>query len=94
MGMKDPKPTYSHFVSRIRDLYPQFSYLHVVESRVDDISGVDPGANSNDFIRKIWQPKPYIAAGGFTRDLAMQASDKTGELVAFGRSYISNVRPI
>lgn len=85
--MKDPQPTFSHFVSRVHDLYPQFSYIHVIEPRIE----ADPGTDSNDFLRKIWQPKPFIAAGGFNRDLAMTSAKSPGELVAFGRSYIANV---
>jgi NADPH2 dehydrogenase len=46
---------------------------------------------SNDFLREIWQPRPFISAGNYTRESAMRAADETGELVAFGRSFISNV---
>lgn len=47
---------------------------------------------SNDFLRAIWKDKPYISAGGFTRDIAIKDADERGELIAFGRYYISNVR--
>lgn len=47
---------------------------------------------SNDFIRAIWSPRPFISAGGFTRDLAIEAADTKGELIAFGRHFIANAR--
>lgn len=94
MKMKDPKPTFSYLVSRVSELYPSLSYLHVVEPRLagpyDDDSSVE-GAESSDFLREIWSPKTYISAGGYTRRSATQRSDETGELIAFGRMFISNV---
>ena len=57
---------------------------------------------SNDFLRRIWVPnssaqRAYIAAGGFSRETAIQATESdqcpgtSRELVAFGRKYIANV---
>ncbi len=46
---------------------------------------------SNDFIREIWRPRPLISAGGYDRDLALQEAESTGDLIAFGRYFISNV---
>ena len=47
---------------------------------------------SNDFIRTIWAPRPLISAGGYNRDLALEVADQKGDLIAFGRHFISNVR--
>lgn len=51
---------------------------------------------SNDFLRKIWAPRAFISAGGYTRDTAMKRADETGEMIAFGRWFIANVlrRPL
>ena len=46
---------------------------------------------SNDFIREIWGPRPIISAGGYDRDLAIEFADTKGDLIAFGRYFISNV---
>lgn len=47
---------------------------------------------SNDFIRKLWLPRPLITAGRFTRESAIaRAEEMPGELPAFGRLFISNV---
>jgi NADPH2 dehydrogenase len=92
MKMKDPKPTFSYLVSRVSELYPELSYLHVVEARfAGDDDGSAEGAESSDFLREIWSPKTYVSAGGYTRQSAMRQSDETGELIAFGRMFISNV---
>ena len=92
MGMKDPKPTFVHLVTHIRDLYPRFAYLHVVEPGIVGAQGLQAAEiDSNDFLREIWFPKPFISAGGFTAETATEVSNRTGELIAFGRLYIANV---
>lgn len=91
--MQDPIPTFSYFVSQIKKEHPDLSYIHVVEPRIDGIetpSQEEYSDLSNDFLRKIWAPKPYIAAGAFTRVTAMEAADEKGDIVAFGRYFISN----
>lgn len=82
--MKDPNPTFAHLVTRISELYPNFSYLHVVESR-------DPILDSSDFLRNIWSPRQYISNLGYTRESAIAAADKNGDLISFGQLFISNV---
>jgi len=52
MGMKDPLPTFTGFVERIRDAHPNFAYIHVIEDRANDTS---------DALRKIWGDLPSIA---------------------------------
>jgi NADPH2 dehydrogenase len=82
-------------VSELHKRHPNLAYLHVIEPRVmgtgDRIEGAR-AAESNDFLREIWNDKPWISAGGFTRDNAIKHADERGELVAFGRYYTSNVR--
>ncbi|KAG5639251.1 hypothetical protein DXG03_003795 [Asterophora parasitica] len=90
MRMADPVPQFTHVVTALRDAHPSLAYLHVVEPRVSGTEDVEHQAHeSNDFIRTIWQGKPYITAGGHTRDSAVEAGER-GELVAFGRLYTSN----
>lgn len=51
------------------------------------------GIQSNDFLRKIWAPRKFMSAGGFTKDLAADATNANpNELIAFGRHFIANVR--
>lgn len=94
MGMKDPKPTFAYLVQQIKHLHPSFAYIHVVEPRIfggNDGDEVYPGA-SNDFLREIWSPKRFITAGGYGSKLevAFSAAEKhEGELVAFGRYFLS-----
>ncbi|KAH9945561.1 hypothetical protein B0H21DRAFT_433960 [Amylocystis lapponica] len=92
MRMDDPIPTFSHFVTRLAELHPDLAYLHVVDPRVtgDWDNLVVNEEDSNDFIRKIWAPRPLISAGGFTREKAIASAEETGDLIAFGRLYISN----
>lgn len=45
MGMKDPIPTFSYFVRRLKELYPDFAFVHLVEPRVDGTTSreIQPG---------------------------------------------------
>ncbi|KAI0333589.1 FMN-linked oxidoreductase [Cubamyces sp. BRFM 1775] len=91
MRMKDPIPTFSYLVTRLRELYPDLAYLHVVEPGVmGGWDGEQGGDDSNDFIRELWLPRPLISAGRYTRETAIARAEKTGELIAFGRPFISN----
>ncbi|KAL1675444.1 hypothetical protein EV122DRAFT_281097 [Schizophyllum commune] len=96
INMPDPKPTFGYLATQLRDRYPRFAYLHVVEpgtsaAFVADPSQYDQDA-SNDFLRKIWDPKtrPFISAGGYTRETAIAAAEEKGDLVAFSKLYIAN----
>ncbi|KAL7283668.1 hypothetical protein ACG7TL_003104 [Trametes sanguinea] len=91
MRMEDPIPTFSYLVTRLREQFPDLSYLHVIEPGVG--GGSDIGfekEDSNDFIRHMWFPRPFISAGRYTSETAIQRAEKTGELIAFGRLFISN----
>ncbi|KAJ8522236.1 hypothetical protein ONZ45_g1185 [Pleurotus djamor] len=94
MRMEDPKPTFSYLVSQLRDKFPDLAYLHVAEPRVSlgleerDESTI-PVEEENDFMRKIWAPKPVITAGGMNRELAIATADR-GDIVAVGRPFTSN----
>jgi NADPH2 dehydrogenase len=94
MGMEDPLPTFTTFIERIRDVHPNFAYIHVVEPRVDGIVELDltdeNRAQSNEVLRKIWGDRPYIAAGGMNGATAVNMVEKYGGLVAFGRHFIAN----
>jgi 2,4-dienoyl-CoA reductase-like NADH-dependent reductase (Old Yellow Enzyme family) len=90
----NPVSVFSHLVEELRRRHPNFGYLHVIESRVQGIFDRDDRAveqESNDFLRVIWAGKPWISAGGFSRDNAIKQADEKRELVAFGRYFTSNV---
>jgi len=93
MGMSDPVPTFAALAIFIRDRYPDFAYVHVIEPRIDGVTLREARVHeSNNFLRDIWEPRPFISAGGYGRDDAIFAAQKKGDLVAFGRHFISNVR--
>ncbi len=92
--MEDPIPTFSYLVKEIGQRHTDLAYLHVIEPRVNGTRSREgePGpGESNDFIRELWAPRRLISAGGYTRELAMKVADENGELIAFGRYFISNV---
>ena len=92
MRMEDPKPTFTHFVSQVKERFPNLAYLHAVEPRVIGPEDHEcDESESNDFLRKIWGDKVFISAGGHTPQIAAETVSKFGGLVAFGRHYIANV---
>jgi len=93
MGMQDPKPTFATLFTHLRDTHPDMAYLHVVEPRISGDSYCDVHAHeSNDFLREIWKPRPFMSAGGYNKEQAIEAAESTGDLIGFGRLFISNVR--
>ncbi|KAJ7819683.1 hypothetical protein B0H14DRAFT_2835769 [Mycena olivaceomarginata] len=83
-------PHLSYVVSELAACHPSLAYLHLVEPRVNGNVPREPGEHeSNDVFRALWAPRRFVRAGGFTRGDALEAGEE-GDLVAFGRFYISN----
>ena len=100
MKTPDSRPTFAYLATALRDKHPKLAYLHVIESRVARVPDLDSDAEGdNDFLREIWsggesgEERVFIAAGGYNRETALRTAEEMGGLVAFGRLYISNVRP-
>ncbi|EPQ51534.1 FMN-linked oxidoreductase [Gloeophyllum trabeum ATCC 11539] len=91
MGMANPKPTFTYVIRSIKELFPNFAYIHVTEPRIygNTDREVVPAGESNDFVYDLWLPKPLVIAGGFTRELALEAAARGNVIVAFGRYFIS-----
>ncbi len=94
MRMDDPVPTFSHFVTKLSELYSDMAYIHVVEPRVLGSSD-DPDAlphETLDFLRNIWKPRPFISAGGYrSAEEMVEVAESKGDIIAMGRYFISNV---
>jgi len=92
MRMKDPKPTFTYLVQQLVERYPDLAYLHLVEPRLQTLEVLShiPAYEENSFIREIWSPRPFITCGGFNREGALKAAEDTGDLIAFGRLFMSN----
>ena len=65
------------------------AYLHAIEPHVT--GGEADNMDSNDFLRKIWGDKAFIATGGYNPQTVMETVNTKGGLIAFGRHYIANV---
>ncbi|OSD00683.1 FMN-linked oxidoreductase [Trametes coccinea BRFM310] len=91
MKMPDPIPTFTYLLARLSVDHPNLAYVHVVEPGISGASDCSlREGESNEFIRNIWLPRPLISAGGYTRDKALQVAEETGQLIAFGRAFVSN----
>ena len=101
--MKDPIPTYTYLIHQIIQRHPDLAYLHTTEQPLE--SAQKPNATSdafisegtsNDFIRELWSAygtngRRLITAGGYTRETGMRVAQRKGDLIAYGRLFISNV---
>lgn len=91
MRMDDPVPTFTYLAKELVKRYPSLAYLHVIEPRMSGAVDREARADeSNDFLRDIWRPRPLISAGGYTRDTALKVAEEKGDIIAFGRYFISN----
>ncbi|KAF8506296.1 putative NADPH2 dehydrogenase chain OYE2 [Hysterangium stoloniferum] len=86
MRMADPIPQFTHVITSIRDAYPNFAYIHLIEP---DLDRNPDDTGSNDPFRALWAPRPFFSANGYTPENAEMAANK-GDIVAFGRYFISN----
>ncbi|TFK62756.1 NADH:flavin oxidoreductase/NADH oxidase, partial [Pluteus cervinus] len=92
MRMKDPIPQFTHYATQLKERFPKLAYLHVVEPRIagTETIKVEVPNESNDFLRKIWSPGVVISAGGYTRESAIRTTEEKGDVIGFGRYFISN----
>ncbi|KAF8747497.1 oxidoreductase, partial [Rhizoctonia solani] len=98
MRMKNPIPTFAYLVSEIAQRHPELAYLHFVEpvvsgpndakDQVHDVGSATP--NTNEFARVIWQPRPFLSAGGFTAQSAFVEAETRDTGVVMGRYFIAN----
>ncbi|KAK7033510.1 hypothetical protein VNI00_012732 [Paramarasmius palmivorus] len=102
MRMEDPKPQFAHLVTEIKKAHPTLAYIHAVEPRINGQENIleIPKGWDNDFIREIWSLSPggndtedgrrLISAGNHDLETGQQFADKYGDLIAYGRRFISN----
>ncbi|KAI5824147.1 NADH:flavin oxidoreductase/NADH oxidase [Schizophyllum commune Tattone D] len=89
MGMKEPEPQFSYFVEQLKTRHPNLAYLHLVEAREHSVM-VEEAQQSNDYLRKIWAPRPLVSCGAYSRKLAFEVADTKGDIIAVGRPFVSN----
>ncbi|KAJ7701964.1 hypothetical protein B0H17DRAFT_1157687 [Mycena rosella] len=93
MAMEDLIPTFSHLIPELAVRHPTLAYLHLVEPRIEGGATREESSvgahESNDTLRALWAPRPFIRAGGFSREGALVAAE-SGDLIAFGRLFIAN----
>lgn len=90
MRERDPVTTFSYLIRSLKERHPDLAYIHVIEPTPQS---TDDAANppSNDFARAIWQPGVFLSADGHTRESAFKAAKERGDVVVFGKWFISNV---
>ncbi|KDQ09260.1 hypothetical protein BOTBODRAFT_137897 [Botryobasidium botryosum FD-172 SS1] len=86
MRMADPLPDFKYLVRQIVDRHPNLAYLHLIEP--DDKSG--SSSDSNEILRKMWQPRPYLANGQYDAQSGLKAAEELDVAAVYGRWFISN----
>lgn len=82
MEDETPVETFSYLTSELQKRHPNLAFLHFMQSRLDEDSLVP--------YRNIWKG-PFISNGySNAEETAINLAEKTGDLIAFGRSFISN----
>ncbi|KAF8890970.1 hypothetical protein BD779DRAFT_1671106 [Infundibulicybe gibba] len=94
MGMRDPVEQFTHLIAALAQAHTDLAYIHLTEPRVvGNLSRVPHAHESNDVFRAAWAPRRVISAGGYDRTTAIKAVEEHGDLIAFGRDFISNASP-
>jgi 2,4-dienoyl-CoA reductase-like NADH-dependent reductase (Old Yellow Enzyme family) len=83
-----PVKTISYLISQLQQRWPKLTYVHFMQQRTADNMEEDYAA----VYRFLWEG-PVISSG-FSSSLSMEHAtnhaEKTGDLIAFGRTFISN----
>ncbi|WVQ73306.1 hypothetical protein IAR50_002874 [Cryptococcus sp. DSM 104548] len=96
MRMDKPLDTFVPFVEALAKAQPELAYVHSVEGRglgtpEDEWYVQDDLAPIREAVLSKSKSTKFIAAGGFTRDSAIEHAEKyPNDLVTFGRYFISN----
>lgn len=79
-----------YLMSEIAKRFPKLAYIHAIEPR-KYWSGhkLVSSEQNTSFLQKYWKG-PFITAGGYDPETAVQAANERGVLVAFGRNFIAN----
>ena len=84
------KSTFSYVVENIKAKHPALSYIHLVASANPGSEGFKNPADE-DFLHKIWAPRPFIITGGFDRDSGLKTAEETGQIIGYARHFTANV---
>jgi 2,4-dienoyl-CoA reductase-like NADH-dependent reductase (Old Yellow Enzyme family) len=89
---ENPYETWTVLTKKIQEQHPRLAYLHFVEPRTSVYT--DNNITTTDTLdpfRNEWKG-PFISAGGYTYDRhsAFDVAERTGNLVAFGRTFVAN----
>jgi len=85
MRMKEPVETFGYLITQLRDQFPSLAYIHLINPELP----VQPG-ESNDFALKIWGDRPFLSAGGYDPESAVNEVEKNGGAVAIAKWFLSN----
>ncbi|KAI0820031.1 NADH:flavin oxidoreductase/NADH oxidase [Trametes gibbosa] len=89
MREANPVPTFTYLVEQYKQKLPNLAYIHVVSAGGPGCKGPEDEADTY-FIHKVWAPRPTITTGGYDRESGLKVAEETGQIVGFGRAFLSN----
>ncbi|TBU50573.1 NADH:flavin oxidoreductase/NADH oxidase [Dichomitus squalens] len=90
MRMDDPVPTYTYFVDQLKQKYPDLAYLHVVTGSAPLNIAPQDATVSQNFINRLWAPRPVVTTGGYDRESGLRVAEETGQLIGYSRAFSAN----
>ncbi|EIW62644.1 NADH:flavin oxidoreductase/NADH oxidase [Trametes versicolor FP-101664 SS1] len=89
MREENPIPTVTYLVEQYKKKYPNLAYIHVVGPGGPGSKGPDNEEDTH-FVQKLWAPRPVITTGGYDRESGIKVAEETGQIVGYGRAFLSN----
>ncbi|KAI0640742.1 NADH:flavin oxidoreductase/NADH oxidase [Trametes meyenii] len=89
MRMDNVEAQFTYLVEQLKQKYPDLAFIHSVTS-AGPVSKGPENPEDEDFIYKLWTPRPVITTGGYDRASALKVAEETGQLVGFGRPFLAN----
>ncbi|EPX72715.1 NADPH dehydrogenase [Schizosaccharomyces octosporus yFS286] len=86
----DSKETHTYLLKEISKRFPKLAYIHAIEPRQYWSGHMRIKSEVNTYYLQQYWKGPFITAGGYTPQAAVEAANERDTLVAFGRQYLAN----
>ncbi|KAI9476143.1 MAG: hypothetical protein EXX96DRAFT_601866 [Benjaminiella poitrasii] len=92
MDIENEVENYGYVVAELYKRYPNLAYLHLIQKRTNILDENSSSTiDSLEPYRKLWKGT-LVSASGYSKvpEFAAELAEKTGDLIAFGRTFIAN----
>ncbi|KAI0668687.1 NADH oxidase family-domain-containing protein [Trametes maxima] len=89
MRMDNVEAQFGYLVEQLKQKYPDLAFIHAITPAAPFSKGPE-NIENEDFIYKLWAPRPVITTGGYDRASAHKVTERTAQIVGFGRLFLAN----